>query len=301
MTGSYNYWLVALSLLTATLASYAALDLAGRATAASGQRKAAWLVGGAASMGLGIWAMHYVGMLAFRLPVVIYYDIPLVNASLLAAMLASFVALFVASAPHWTWTRSIAASVVMGGGIAAMHYIGMAAMRLAAMMQWNYVIVTLSVVIAIVVSLVAMWLAFRFRDETRVAAPLKLVSAGVMGIAVVAMHFVGMAAATFVPANPPDDIHNAIEISSLGLTGIMLVTLTVLVFSSLTALWDRRIVAQSSLLQETEQRYRRLFERSLSGIYRSTLDGRLLDCNAAFARVLGYGTREECLARPIAE
>ncbi len=296
-----NNWLVALSLLIAVLASYTALDVAGRATASVGRIHASWLIGGALSMGLGIWSMHYIGMLAFDLPVPVLYHMPTVLASLLAAIFASGVALVVASRARWSWPGSVAASVVMGGGIAAMHYIGMAAMRLPAMMVWNYAVVALSVVVAIVVSLVAMWLAFRFRGETRELAPLKIASACVMGVAVVAMHYTGMAAATFMPSTAIVSLSSSVAISSLGITGIILVTLSVLVFSSLTSVLARRMSAQSTKLRASDERYRRIFERSLSGIYESTLDGRLLDCNTAFARILGYASRDELLATPIAD
>jgi two-component system sensor histidine kinase/response regulator len=301
MTGTLNYWTVALSLLIAILASYAALDIAGRATAARGRMRTTWLVGGAASMGIGIWSMHYIGMLAFSLPVAVFYHIPTVFLSLLAAIFASGVALVVASRARWGWAGSIAASVVMGAGIASMHYIGMAAMRLPAMMRWNYLIVALSVVIAVVVSLVAMWLAFRFRSETREIAPLKILSAVVMGAAVVAMHYTGMAAATFIPSGLAVDHSDAVAISSVGIAGIIVVTLAALVFASLTSMLDRRMSAQSTMLEASEERHRRFFERSPSGIYRTTLDGSLLDCNAAFARILGYASREECLARSMTE
>ena len=301
MTSTLNYWLVALSLLIAIGASYAALDIAGRATAALGRMRAMWLVGGAASMGLGIWSMHYIGMLAFGLPVAVFYHLPTVFLSLLAAILASGVALVVASGAKWSWPGSIIASVVMGGGIASMHYIGMAAMRLPAMMRWNYAIVALSVMIAVIVSLVAMWLAFRFRGETREIAPLKIASAGVMGLAVVAMHYTGMAAATFMPSNLPVDLSRTVAISSLGIIGIILVTFAALLFSAVTSVLVRRMSAQSTKLRASDERYRRFFERSLTGIYKTTLDGRLLDCNAAFARILGYASREECLAKPMAE
>jgi PAS domain S-box-containing protein len=301
MTSTMNYWLVALSLLIAIGASYTALDVAGRATATLGRMRAIWLIGGAASMGLGIWSMHYIGMLAFGLPVAVFYNIPTVFLSLLAAMLASGVALVVASRAKWSWPASILASLVMGGGIASMHYIGMAAMRLPAMMRWNYTIVALSVVIAVVVSLVAMWLAFRFRSETREIAPLKIASAGVMGLAVVAMHYTGMAAATFVPSTLPVDLSRTVAISSLGIIGIILVTFAALLFSAVTSVLVRRMSAQSIKLRASDERYRRFFERSLSGVYEATLDGRLLECNTAFARILGYSSREECLAKPIAE
>jgi NO-binding membrane sensor protein with MHYT domain len=275
MTGSLNHWLAGLSLLVAICASYAALDVAGRATAATGRARVTWLVGGAASMGLGIWSMHYIGMLAFDLPVAVDYHVPTVLVSLVAAVLASGVALVVASRARWSWPGSIAASIVMGGGIASMHYIGMEAMRLPATMRWNLWIVALSVVVAVGVSLVAMWLAFRFRSETREIAPLKIASAGVMGAAVVSMHYTGMAAATFLPSSAPVDLSGSVAITSLGLTGIMLVTLTVLVFASMTSVLDRRISAQSKSLRASEERYSRFFERSLSGEYARRPSARL--------------------------
>src|SRR6204780_1122671 len=132
LDGSYDYRLVALSVIIAMLASYAALDLAGRVTAARGRARLIWLLGGASAMGLGIWSMHYIGMLAFSLPVPVLYDWPSVVVSLLAAILASGIALFVVSRPKMSLGRAAVGSVVMGLGIAAMHYVGMAAMRLTA-------------------------------------------------------------------------------------------------------------------------------------------------------------------------
>jgi len=301
MTGTYNYWMVALSLAIAVFASHAALDLAGRTAAAIGRTRLVWLLGGASSMGLGIWAMHYIGMLAFHLPVVVLYDLPAVLLSLAAAIVASAVALFIVSRPNWNWAGSIAGSVVMGTGIASMHFLGMAAMRLPASMELNDAIVALSVMIAIVVSLAAMWLAFRFRGETRAFSPLKVASAFVMGAAVVGMHYTGMAAATFIPSSAPLDLSSATDISSLGITGIVLVTFIVLAFASLTSLLDRRFTAQGAVLLASEQRYQRIFERSLSGVYQATIDGRLLDCNDACAHILGYSNRDEFIARPITD
>src|SRR4051812_4211179 len=117
MNGSLNYWIALLSLLVAICASYAALDVAGRATASVGRARVAWLVGGAAAMGLGIWSMHYIGMLAFDLPVAVFYHVPTVFLSLVAAVLSSGLALVVASRAKWSWPGSVAASVAMGGGI----------------------------------------------------------------------------------------------------------------------------------------------------------------------------------------
>ena len=143
MTGSYDFRLVTLSVVIAICASYAALDLAARISASSGRIRLAWLAGGAVAMGLGIWSMHYIGMLAFNLPVPVSYDWPTVLLSLLAAIFASAVALLVVSRQKMGWAQALAGSVIMGSGISIMHYTGMAAMRLPAMCSYDSVLVTL--------------------------------------------------------------------------------------------------------------------------------------------------------------
>src|SRR5258708_39393751 len=205
MTGSYDYRLVALSVLIAVCASYAALELAARTTAARGRTRLLWLAGGAAAMGLGIWSMHYVGMLAFSLPVPVRYDWPTVLLSLLAAIFASGVALFVVSRHHMGLPQALTGSVFMGGGIAAMHYIGMAAMRLPALCGYSLGLVALSVILAIVISLVALWLTFHFREATTFGGWQKFTSAIVMGAAIPVMPYTGMAAASFMPSAAPPD------------------------------------------------------------------------------------------------
>src|SRR6266404_2711372 len=118
LNGSYDYRLVALSVVIAVMASYAALDLAGRVTYAKGRTRTVWLGGGATAMGIGIWSMHYVGMLAFRLPMPVLYDWPLVVVSLLAAILASVIALFVVSRKRMGIAAALTRSPCMGFGSA---------------------------------------------------------------------------------------------------------------------------------------------------------------------------------------
>src|SRR5690242_5449645 len=153
---TYDYRLVALSVLIAIFAAYAALDLAARVSATQGGTRMLWLVGGAIAMGTGIWSMHYTGMLAYRLPIPVYYHIPTVAVSLVAAIVASFVALFVTSREQLMPLHIIAGSVLMAAGISAMHYTGMDAMRLSAMCHYDTSWVVLSVAIALVDSLVAL-------------------------------------------------------------------------------------------------------------------------------------------------
>lgn len=164
IAGHYDYRLVALSILISILASYAALDLAERVTTSRGRRRMAWLYGGAVAMGFGIWAMHYVGMLAFDLPLVVMYNWPTVLLSLFTAIVASGIALFIVSAPTAGQLQIIGGSVMMGGGIAAMHYICMEAMRLRAMCVYSVSLIFLSVFLAIVISYVALQLAFAGRQ-----------------------------------------------------------------------------------------------------------------------------------------
>jgi PAS domain S-box-containing protein len=250
LLGSYNYGLVALSVLIAIFASYAALDLAGRVTAARGWTRAVWLLGGAGAMGTGIWSMHYIGMLAFILPIPVAYHWPTVLLSLFAAILASVIALYVGSRQKMGAFRALAGSVLMGGGIASMHYIGMAAMRLSAVCRFNSFLVVLSVVFAVLISLVALWITFHFRDEKKGIDWGKTAGAVLMGTAIPVMHYTGMAAASFTPSGMPADLSHAVSISTLGTIGIAAVTWIVLGLALLTSWLDRRFAAQTLELQE---------------------------------------------------
>src|SRR6266404_5707472 len=243
LVGSYDYRLVALSIVIAILAAYAALDLAGRVTSARGRFRFVWLTGGALAMGTGVWSMHYIGMLAFHLPIPVLYDWPTVLLSLLAAVLASAIALFVVSRKEMGLLRASIGSIFMGGGIATMHYAGMAAMRLSAMCQWSPSLVILSVVLAVVVSFVAILLTFYFRGDLSAWSWPKISSAVVMGAAIPIMHYTGMAAATFTgntstPAH--SDTAHAVSVSSLSIAGIIVVTFLVLGIAVLTSLAGRR-------------------------------------------------------------
>src|SRR5712664_317927 len=231
-------------------ASYAALDLAGRVTAAGGWTRAVWLLGGAGAMGTGIWSMHYIGMLAFILPIPVAYHWPTVLLSLIAAILASVVALGVVSRQKMGWFRALAGSVLMGAGIASMHYIGMAAMRLPAICQFNSFLVVLSVVFAVLISLAALWITFHFRHEKTGIGWEKLGGAVVMGAAIPVMHYTGMAAASFTPSGMPTDLCHAVSISTIGTAGIAAATFIVLGLALLTSLVDRRFAAETLELQE---------------------------------------------------
>jgi PAS domain S-box-containing protein len=273
LTGTYDYRLVALSVLISALASYAALDLGGRVTASRGSVRSLWLLGGAAAMGLGIWSMHYIGMLAYSLPVTIFYHWPTVLLSLLAAVLASAVALFVVSRNEMGPLRIGMGGLLMGTGIATMHYVGMYAMRLQAMCRYSPGLVTLSVILAMLISLVALWLTFHLRSETNSMSWRKLASAMLMGAAIPVMHYTGMAAASFGPTTVPLDLTHSVKISSIGVVGIGGVAFMTLSLAILTSLVDRRFSAQSLELHQSDQRYRELVDSAKVILWRGSLDG----------------------------
>ncbi|HEV2419563.1 MAG TPA: response regulator [Terriglobia bacterium] len=301
LPGSYDFRLVALSFVIAMCASYAALDLAARTSATRGRARYAWLCGGAVAMGVGIWSMHYIGMLAFSLPVPILYDLPIVFLSWVAAAASSALALYLIARPRLTLRISALGSVIMGGGIAVMHYTGMAAMRMQAVCHYNAAIVALSVLIAVVASFAALWIAFYFRHEKGRSDWLKIASAVVMGIAIAVMHYTGMAAATFTASPMSESDRYTVNITSLGAGGVVVVTFMVLGLAILTSIADRRFSAQATLLASTEERYRDLFRRNLAALYRITLDGRVLDVNDAYLRLLGYESQAEAVEHNASE
>jgi diguanylate cyclase (GGDEF)-like protein/PAS domain S-box-containing protein len=253
LNGSYDYGLVAISVVLAVFGSYAALDLAGRVTAAQGRARAIWLVAGAAAMGLGIWAMHYVGMLALTMPMPVSYHLRTVVLSLLAAIAASAGALFVVSRPKMIAWQGIAGSVVMGSGIAAMHYIGMAAMRCPAIIVYDLRIVALSIVLAIAISLAALQLAFRLRDEKRTTRR-KMAAALVMGSAISLMHYTGMWAANFRASGGAPDRAHATGISTIGIVAICAISFLVLGAAIASSFLDRFMATQTGNLNLSRER-----------------------------------------------
>jgi two-component system sensor histidine kinase/response regulator len=294
MTGTYNRGLVALSVIIAVAPSYAALDLAGRVTSAQGRARYLWLSGGATAIGIGIWSMHYLGMLAFELPVPVQYDWPTVAVSLLAAVLASSIALFVVSQKTMGAVRVVLGSLFMGAAIAGMHYIGMAAMRLPAMCHYSVTLVALSVFLAIIISLVALLLTFHLRSDSVSWSWQKGASALLMGSAIPVMHYTGMAAASFTSSTPSGEkLSHALSITSVGTAGIIVVTFMVLGLALLSALVERRFSTQALDLAASEQRFRAVFEGAAIGIAIIELNGsKLVAVNPAYRKMLGCTAEE---------
>jgi diguanylate cyclase (GGDEF)-like protein/PAS domain S-box-containing protein len=277
MAGSYDFRLVALSVVIAVFAAYASLDLAGRVTVSQKRARLFWLTGGATSMGLGIWSMHYIGMLAFRMPMKMYYDPPTVLLSFLAAIAASVVALYTVSRKQMGTGQLVVGSLFMGAGIAAMHYIGMAAMRVQARIQYDGRLVFASIGLAVAISMVALLLTFRVREEGKTSGR-KIASALIMGSAIPVMHYTGMWAASFLPTDTLPDLSNAASISSIGLAAIASSTLLVLILVMVTAFLDRLLSAQRAVAdaaREGELYFQTLADAIPQIIWTSLPDGNI--------------------------
>ncbi|WP_262071866.1 bifunctional diguanylate cyclase/phosphodiesterase [Stenotrophomonas sp. Marseille-Q5258] len=251
MSGTYSQSLVVFSLLVAILASYTALDMAGRLASTQGRVARWWLAGGAVAMGLGIWSMHFIGMLAFDLPIPVGYDLAITLYSLAVSVGASAYALWLVSRPHLPWARLGAGAVLMGLGIAAMHYLGMAALQMQPGITYDPLWFTASIVIAIAASGAALWIAFRLRGEQRRPFLLRGAASLVMGLAIVGMHYTGMAAASF----PPGSICGAAYgegIDSKWLAVLVIVTtLATLGIALIASVFDRQMRTRTGLLADS--------------------------------------------------
>jgi PAS domain S-box-containing protein len=288
LTGSYDHGVVALSVLIAILGSYTALDLGERVTFARGGSRLAWLMSGCVAMGIGTWSMHYVGMLAFRLPLALQYDWPTSLLSLLPSILASAIALFVVSRPAMGALDAVGGSLFMGAGISGLHYTAMASMRMQAMCHYSPALVTLSVVLAIAISLLSLWLTFFFRVEASGRRFRKIASALLMGAAISVMHYTGMASASYTRSSEAPDLSHAVSISSLGIAGIGTVTVMVLEIALLTSLVDR-LQKHRALLDE-------LFEQAPHAVALMNVDNQIVRVNRGFTQIFGY-TPQEILGR----
>lgn len=264
MTASYNYILVAFSVFIGISVAYGASDLAPRITVTSGWMRSAWLTGGAIALGIGVWSMHFTGMLAFSLPVAVDYDWPTVLLSLLAGIFAAGLSLFILSRKTAGIIQIIFAGVIVGLTIITVHNVGMRAMRMAAEYRYDLRLASLAVILAMLFSLVGLWIGFRFRDETSSGGWRKIVGALAVGAAISSLHYFAMAATTFFPSMPDVEVSHVVHISTLGAAAIAMGTLVVEGLAILTSFVDRRSASQkieqlsNELVRSHDQERRRI-------------------------------------------
>ncbi|MFS0722989.1 MHYT domain-containing protein [Paenibacillus sp. 1P07SE] len=255
MHGSHDAVLVVFSYIIAVAASYTLLDLAGRTSNARGGIRWGWLMFGAAVMGMGIWSMHFVGMLAFSLPVPIPYDMGLVIVSVFAAFAGALLSLICVSRPELPLRRLLLGGLTLAAGISCMHYIGMAAMQID--IVYDRLMFGLSILIAVAASVAALWLAFYFRHTSGKREIWKKLGSGlIMGTAVVGMHYTGMMAAHFEQRDP-SQMSNGILLDQTSLAYMITIgTLFTLGLSLLSMMISNRFSLKDNQLQQQSDEIR---------------------------------------------
>jgi two-component system, sensor histidine kinase and response regulator len=304
--GHYDVALVALSFLMAILASFGALSLSGRITASRNRRGYfAWVAGGAASMGLGIWAMHFIGMLAFSLPCGLSYDPWQTVLSIFPGMLASGVALELVSRSGRVSMRNlILGSILMGGGIGAMHYSGMDAVRLPGILRYDTRLVALSVFVAVAFAFVALsmrcvpWLRAGLREYSILG------SAVVMGCAIANMHYTAMHAALFFPDATSANSSAAVDPTVLVIliSGLAVFTIAIVLaagFAGAQAETAQRLKEEVAQRLDLEQeairgraRLQAIFDSVADAILTVTPEGVIRQWSPAAERIFGYTTED---------
>lgn len=262
LAAHYSFSLVLVSISISIISAYAAFSLADRTQRAeTKQLKRWWILFGSCALGIGIWSMHFLGMLALQLPVPVFYFLPTVILSLLLAIAASVVVLTVVSGESLGWKRLVAAGLLMGAGIGGMHYTGMSAMRGDVMHHYTNWIVALSIAVAWGFSTLALWIGFSVRHRSRQSEWIRVAAGTVMGLGIAAMHYTAMAGMGYMSNSAmPVKPQWIMQRNVLGGAAIAVTTLFILVAALGTAALDKRRfqeleISQEALL-ETQQQLR---------------------------------------------
>ena len=305
LSGAYDPWLVLLSVVIAAFSATIALQIAGQAASTSSRGvRAIALLSGSVALGCGIWAMHFIGMLAFSLCAPVRYDPLMTGLSLAPSIAASALALNLIGRPRITARQLIGGGIAVGVGIGAMHYAGMDAMRLGLTLRYEPCMFVLSILMAAALAILALWIRFGLHSlsESLGRTGTMILGGSVMGLAISGTHYTGMAAARFL--GPPMVPVNAEpgDTTSLALTiALITVAVTFIVFAANTLLRYRSLVADlraniaqrkavEKALRESEEQFRTLIGNLPGVAFRASIpDGfRTVYMSAATESVTGY-------------
>jgi len=300
MDGSYDISLVVLSVIIAIFASYSALNIVHRVIHHLKRFKLFWIIIGSCVEGLGIWIMHFVGMLAHTLPFPVKYDTTLLVISMLLPIISAFIALWIVTRGSHTLLTKVIGGLFMSSAIAGMHYTGMAAMVIPATIQYDLFLVLVSIAIAVVISFAALY--FYFQSTSRqMSSWERLIAGGLLGIAVAGMHYTGMAAADYVtgaPANTPigdGKISAATHFTLVVWVSVAALCMLLLILLSQTI--ERNIMIR--VAKRGERRYYFIFERSPDIVCLFDMNGNLLQVNPAGRTITGYSEQELRQVKPL--
>ncbi|WP_416666509.1 MHYT domain-containing protein [Egbenema bharatensis] len=285
IAGTYHLSLVGLSFVIAVLSSYTALDLAIRVKSWLQKARWLWLLGGILSMGTGIWATHFLAMLAFDLSTAVSYDLLLTLLSLLYGVMASGIGLWLLSRSATNGRLLLGSGFCMGIAITWMHYTGMAAMQLQAVIQYRWSWVAVSLGVAIGVSIAALWLASQLQEQSYPKGSWQMViSALVMGLAISGMHYSGMAATHFFPVEHPVSVSAQTLDPAVIATGVGFGAFCILSLMLVTSLVSQWLMAQTlnrKMLQAREQNFRSLIREMQVGVFLLNTQAEILASNQA--------------------
>lgn len=327
MEGHYSLQLVLLSYLIATLASYVALDIAARIRTTDNvvEAKTWWLTGGALAMGMGIWTMHFIGMLAYIMHMPMSYNPTITILSLIVAIIASAFALFLIKNPKLKSTTVIFGGVFIALGIVSMHYIGMSAM-VDVTIRYLPGLFFLSIVIALIASEAALWLMIKSCSVSqRYNFLMKIGSSMVMGLAICGMHYTGMEAAVFTEEPlginlPQTSSHNILDPGSLSFYIAAMTIIIISIALLATRSWmnalqkhNQKLLDAEAVLEQkkreleelnthlvklishskaNEDRIRAILSAAADGILVVNIDGIIEMSNQAVERIFGYSQEE---------
>ncbi|MCK0196540.1 PAS domain S-box protein [Ancylobacter sp. 6x-1] len=293
--------LVVLSAVIAIAAGYTALDLAGRIRDAERASRFGWIAAAAVVMGGGIWAMHFVAMLAFRMGRDVPYDGTLTLGSFLVAISATGTGFLIAGRASAGQLSYALGGVLMGLGICGMHYLGISAMRVEAQVFYEPLHVIAALVIAAGASTAALWLAFRANSLLQKGA-----AALAMGFGVIGMHYMAMHGTRFdVATSAPPVIADGMPLDHV-LLGIAITAATLLVLGAaiLAAMYDRRISVfarrEADALRRSEERFRHLYARTPLPLHSLNAAGRIEQVSDRWLALFGY-RRDEVIGHALTE
>lgn len=292
LTGSYNGWLLFLSITVAAVASYSALRLASRVIQSSGAKKKAWLMIGAMIMGMGIWSMHFIGMIAFHMRSSITYETPLLILSIFASFIGSFIAFSICIQQQLSTRRLLISSITMGSAICSTHYLGMESM-VNVTINYDPLLFFLSFFIAVLASFFSLKLFFRLHQSEKKQEDhlLKIAGSLIMSGAIAGMHYTGIAASTMsFQSDGQVAAGGSLEMSPFSLSiFIGLMTFIIQALMIFGAYIDHRIMAQSEKLKENEQRFQSLIKHNIDGIIVLSVDRKVLSANDTGKQILKMG------------
>jgi diguanylate cyclase (GGDEF)-like protein len=284
LQADYIWVLVLISYFSACMAAYTAWGMSEQFRLYRSQTKGyVWLVGGACSMGLGIWAMHFIAMLAYQLPIPVAYDLKETLLSVVPAIMASAVAIYLLSYEQVSKVSFALGGLIFGLGIGAMHYSGMAAMIIDAQMRYDKALFILSIGVAVLLSYLALWLKYlatRFKHSS-VYRQIKSLSISLVAVAISAMHYMGMAAVYFFPNTGSSNTVQGLDPMSLSIL-VIIITGLIMGLSILTSLFQQRLISAYLTVEASQERLRNAINSISDGIVLFDKNDRLVMSNNVF-------------------